>query len=139
MLHSKNIYLAEDDIDDVDFFKEALRDICPGCTLNVSGNGEELLSALQSGKPQPDIIFIDVNMPRIDGIQALILMKNCKNLCNIPVIIYSTTTNNDVIKSAYDNGAHHFFTKPASFEVLRSEVKNFLSIDWQTYIIPANT
>lgn len=138
MLRSKNIYLAEDDIDDVDFFKEALKDICPGCTLNVSGNGEELLIALDNGNPKPDIIFIDINMPKMDGIQALISMKSNGLLNNIPVIIYSTSTNHDFIKKAYDNGANHYFTKPSSFSTLTDKIKTFLSVNWSGYIMPVS-
>ncbi|MFP5438516.1 MAG: response regulator [Bacteroidia bacterium] len=137
MLRSKNIYLAEDDIDDVDFFKEALKDICPGCTLHVSGNGEELIEALDKGNPKPDIIFIDINMPKMDGIEALISMKSNGYLSNnIPVIIYSTSTNYDSIKRAYDNGANHYFTKPSSFGTLADKIKTFLSINWAGYIMP---
>lgn len=136
MLRPKNIYLAEDDIDDVDFFKEALRDICPNCTLNVSGNGEELLHALDSGNPTPDIVFIDINMPKMDGIQALISMKNNGLLENTPIIIYSTSTNDDFIKKAYDNGASHYFTKPASFTVLTEKIRGFLSANWGSRLRP---
>nr|WP_322624111.1 response regulator [uncultured Flavobacterium sp.] len=136
MLRSKNIYLAEDDIDDVDFFKEALRDICPNCTLNVSGNGEELLHALNAGTPTPDIIFIDINMPRMDGIQALVSMRSSGMLENTPIIIYSTSTNDDYIQKAYDNGASHYFTKPSSFTLLTEKIRGFLSVNWGTTLTP---
>ena len=137
MAHFKNIYLAEDDTDDVEFFTEALRDICPGCILTVSGNGEELLNTVQHSANKPDIIFTDVNMPGTNGIEALISLKNNSVLKSIPVIIYSTSANPDSVKSAYDNGANHYFTKPSSFSTLTEKLKMILSVNWSGYTMPA--
>lgn len=136
MLYAKNIYLAEDDIDDVDFFNEALQEISTGYTLTVLSNGEELVQAVNTSETLPDIIFIDVNMPKMDGIQALVSLNNEGRIKNIPIIIYSTSSNEDHIIKAYNNGACHYFTKPNNFDILTNKIRDFLSVNWSETKIP---
>lgn len=109
MPHPKNIFLADDDRDDVEFFTLALEEICGRCALNVSENGEELIHNLQAASTLPDIIFIDVNMPRIDGLTALEAIRKMPALDAVPVIVYSTSSNRLSISRAYENRANYYF------------------------------
>ena len=136
MLKSKNIYLADDDRDDVEFFMVALEDICSRCALNVSENGEELIHNLQAASTPPDIIFIDVNMPKIDGLGALETIRKMPALDAVPVIVYSTSSNRLSISRAYENRANYYFIKPGSFESLKAHIKQLLAMDWKYYTIP---
>jgi len=137
MLSTKKIYLSDDDHDDVEFFKLAVAEICGGCSLTVSYNGEELLAQLENcGDDRPDIIFLDVNMPKINGLEALKSLKQFSGFENIPVIVYSTTTNDTFINDAYSLGANHYFVKPFNFRELREQVRTLLEIDWKQHILP---
>lgn len=136
MLLPKNIYLADDDRDDVEFFTLALEEICSKCSLDVSGNGEELLHKLQAAATLPDIIFIDVNMPRIDGLSALEVIRKMPALDPVPVIVYSTSSNRVFISRAFENGASYYFIKPVSFDSLKEHIKKLLETDWENYATP---
>lgn len=126
MYFPQNVYLADDDCDDADFFREALYEICPKCNLTVFCNGEELLDNLRSGVAVPDIIFVDVNMPRMDGITALQAIKDLPAIKGIPVIIYSTSANNAHIAKALEYGASQYLVKPSNFIKLRDNIKVML-------------
>ena len=136
MLQPKNIYLADDDRDDVEFFTLALEEICPNCTLNISGNGEELIDNLRNAGVPPDIIFIDVNMPRLDGLSTLEAIKKMPALDAVPVVVYSTSSNRLSISRAYESGANYYFIKPVSFGSLKDHIKQLLEMDWGLYTIP---
>ena len=126
MYFPQNVYLADDDCDDADFFREALYEICPGCNLSVFCNGEELLDGLMSGIAGPDIIFIDVNMPKMDGITALQAIKNLPLAQSVPIIIYSTSANETHIAKAMEYGASQYLVKPSNFIKLRDNIKVML-------------
>ena len=136
MLQPKNIYLADDDGDDVEFFTLALEEICPNCTLNISGNGEELINNLRNAGVPPDIIFIDVNMPRLDGLSTLEAIKKMPALDAVPVVVYSTSSNRLSISRAYESGANYYFIKPVSFGSLKEHIKQLLEMDWEHYTTP---
>ena len=91
-------------------------------------DGIEALSSLKkeaSGR-MPDFIFLDVNMPRMGGMECLENIKQIPGLKDVPVIVYSTTTNPNEIDRYLKKGAHSFITKPNSFTVLISHLKKAL-------------
>jgi CheY-like chemotaxis protein len=134
MVISKNIYLADDDCDDVEFFKDALNEITFDFHLTISSNGQELLDTLHSSSLLPDIIFIDLNMPIMDGFEALSLIKTNEVLNSIPTVIYSTSSNMNHITKAYELGASSYFKKPSDFKSLKNELEKVLLIDWKNFI-----
>lgn len=136
MLRSKNIYLAEDDCDDVEFFTDALQEIGSDYTLKVFGNGAELVENVKNSEQLPDIIFLDINMPIMDGFETLAEIKQIPSLVAIPTIIYSTSSNYDHISRAYEIGANSYFKKPSDFNSLAKELEGLLRIDWQNFICP---
>jgi CheY-like chemotaxis protein len=106
---------VDDDKDDRELLAEALEQIDPSiCCINAH-DGQELLSMLQQNKILPDYIFLDVNMPLMDGRQCLAELKKDKKLKNIPVVIYSTTTNTQEIRDLSELGACDFLSKANSF------------------------
>jgi len=137
MNYPKKIFLADDDCDDVDFFTAALSEIAPDSELTAASDGQELIEKLRASEKAPDIIFLDINMPKVDGINALKVIRNEMPVVkNVPVIMYSTSNNETFIKSAYNAGANCFFTKPMNFHELKACISNFLLADWEKTVLP---
>jgi CheY-like chemotaxis protein len=109
------ILYADDDKDDRDLLSEALEQIDPSISCITAHDGKEALSILQENRTLPDYIFLDVNMPVMDGKKCLTELKKNSKLKNIPVIIYSTTTNTEEIRDLYQLGASEFLCKTNSF------------------------
>jgi CheY-like chemotaxis protein len=133
----KRIFLADDDCDDIDFFAAALNELTPESELTTACDGQELIEKLHNANSAPDIIFLDINMPKIDGISALKVIRNeISDVRDVPVIMYSTSNNETFIKSAYQAGANCFFTKPMNFQELKACISNFLLADWKKTVLP---
>lgn len=115
-----DILLADDDSDDRELFEEAATIIDPNLRITMARDGEELMEVLLKGEKRPDLIFLDLNMPRKNGKECLAEISGNEELSNIPVIIYSTSINPTDIEDTYRNGAHFFFRKPNSFEQLKN-------------------
>ena len=115
----KKILLAEDDIDDQAFFSEFLQSRSDLKLLPIVENGEDVIDFLNnasSEKDLPDIIILDQNMPKMNGLQTLHSLQANKVHKNIPVIIYSTNPDQTLIKRCIDSGAVQVFPKPYSPE-----------------------
>jgi CheY-like chemotaxis protein len=111
-----NILLADDDTDDCFFFKEALRDTVIPTSLITVNDGEELMHFLTNEKNKlPDILFLDLNMPRKNGFECLSEIKQSNKLNDLPVIIFSTSFEQEVVNLLYKNGAQYFIRKPSVF------------------------
>lgn len=117
--------LIDDDADDSDLFREALEETDPGITLLCAGNGEEALKRLKE-LPLPSLIFLDINMPRMNGWECLKRMKQTPEYKDIPVLMYSTSSHQREIDIAIDLGALSFFTKPHSYSELRKMMKHIV-------------
>lgn len=134
----KSIFLADDDYDDVQFFTDALNEISTNSFLTVFCNGAELLNGLNNNKQLPDIFFIDINMPFMNGLKALALIKENPAFNFIPIVIYSTYSNMCDITKAYQLGASSYFKKPSNFNSLKEQLKGILLIDWNNFMRPGN-
>ncbi|MES2559197.1 MAG: response regulator [Bacteroidota bacterium] len=130
----KNIFLAEDDADDRMFFEDALKQVAITTHLTLANDGLELMSNLETvtEPPPPDVIFLDLNMPRKNGFQCLEEIRNTHKLKDIPVVIFSTTDNEDAVNRTYQQGANHYICKPRSFELLVEAIETVLTLEmWQ--------
>ena len=114
----RRIFVIDDDIDDQELFIEAVKEIDAGIQCDCASNGEEALDLLGKADTLPDLIFLDLNMPRLNGKQCLERLKSNKDLRNIPVIIYSTSSQENDVRDTLALGAIHFLTKPSSFHEL---------------------
>ncbi|MGZ8511137.1 MAG: response regulator [Chitinophagaceae bacterium] len=100
------VMLADDDKDDQETFGEALRESEIAAELTTVDNGQELLATLKDpSEPNPDIIFLDINMPRMDGFDCLREIKKLDGFEKIPVILYSNGINEEACKRAFSLGA----------------------------------
>lgn len=130
MSGSKIIFLVDDDLDDADFFCEALFELDPAIQCIISTNGEKALQQLREWKPPfPDLIFLDLNLPRIDGKKCLVEIKQMAAFANIPVIIYSTSSEQKIINEVLSLGAAHFLVKPNKSSDLFVAIKNILTTE----------
>src|SRR6476620_6325534 len=105
MLMQKFILIVDDDSDDVQLLTEAVYKTNNTYTCIAVSNGEEALDFLQNALSKPDYIFLDLNMPRINGKECLIEIKRNARFIDIPVIIYSTTSQKKEKEELYRLGA----------------------------------
>ncbi|MEO8535237.1 MAG: response regulator [Flavobacterium sp.] len=129
MLNNLHIVIAEDDTDDADVMYETFNKNANFEKVTLVPNGEELLNYLRKSSNQvPDVILTDINMPILDGIEALQQILNDPNLKNIPCFVYSTSIN-PVYKEKCDVlGVKAYLIKPYSFEAFEEIPKNILSL-----------
>lgn len=117
---SPHILLAEDDDDDSFLFKYALEDLSLAFELTIVHNGEELLELLNNkNRPLPNSLFLDLNMPRKNGMECLSEIKNNERLKHIPVIIFSTSISPEIVNQLYKNGAQYCIRKPQDVAQLK--------------------
>jgi CheY-like chemotaxis protein len=121
----KSILLIEDDIEDQEFFLEAVSEIENACIYHVAGNGKEALDRLQQSSILPDLIFSDVNMPFMNGIECLSEIKMNPRTKNIPVFILSSAVNDAAI--VRELGARAFIVKPNSSRILRQQIEKIIN------------
>lgn len=124
-----HIVLADNDSDDCLFFKDALEDLYDFVKLSTVNDGVELMHWLsQQSHNLPDVLFLDLNMPRKTGFECLSEIKQNPHLNKLPVIIYSTSLSQAVVESLYEKGADHYIRKPAEFSQLKKVISKALTI-----------
>lgn len=123
----KSIYLIEDDLDDQEFFVEALREIKFAFLYGIANNGNEALEKLKNDII-PDLIFMDINMPQMNGIECLRKIIQTEQIKNIPVIILSTAIIE--IEKIRSLGARGFIEKPSDNRVLKTLLEKMINIDY---------
>lgn len=120
------ILLADDDADDRELFEEALSDIHPNAVLTTAQDGEELMFILKNYH-KPDLLFLDLNMPRKNGKECLHEIAKHPELKKIPIVIFSTSVNPTDIEETFSLGAMLFFRKPNSYEELKRNVNEIFT------------
>lgn len=125
----KSILLADDDADDCDLFQEAVSLINPMMVLKTIRDGEELLDYLTSHTQLPDLLFLDLNMPKKNGMECIQEIRRNDNLQQLPILIYSTTFNKKNIDETFRYGALGFMRKPNSFNELTETLKNIVTLN----------
>jgi CheY-like chemotaxis protein len=113
------VLIIDDDTEDRELFLEGLKEIDPNIKGLSAKDGREALHLLENELViLPNFIFLDINMPVMNGKECLIQLKKNKRLKIIPVIMYSTTSDTNEIKEFYALGAHDFLIKPSNFRNL---------------------
>ncbi len=113
-----NILLIDDDEDDQEIFLTAVKKLSNTVKSHSFDNAAEALDKLNAREVSPDVIFLDLNMPVMNGQQFLTEIKKIDDLKHIPIIIVSTSSHAVTIQLMKDLGAHDFITKPERFEQL---------------------
>jgi CheY-like chemotaxis protein len=122
------ILMAEDDPEDQMFVRKAFREARSINVLACVNDGEELLQYLRrQGKyakaAPPDVLLLDLNMPKMDGMEALKEIKSDPDLKSIPVVILTTSAADEDIIRSYDLGASSYIQKPVTFEKMLEVVE----------------
>lgn len=126
------VLIADDDPDDRALAADALEMSRSSSEVRFVADGEELLDYLRhegpyedGTVPRPDLILLDLNMPRRSGTEALAELKKSESLRTIPVIVLSTSRRSDDISASYQLGAASYITKPSNFTDLVSTMGAF--------------
>lgn len=134
--HTLNILLADDDIDDRIFFNKVLKEIPISSQLTTVQDGEELMSYLEKNlKNLPDILFLDLSMPRKNGFECLYEIKENEKLKHMPVVMFSTSFQNSnnyelrMIETLKRIGAQDYIRKPSDFYLLKDIIHNILKME----------
>jgi CheY-like chemotaxis protein len=122
----RNILLIDDDADDQELFLNAIKELTDSVICTLLDNAMSALQKLKTKQIQADLIFLDMNMPLMTGEEFLKeLMKN-EELKQIPVIVLSTSSQQETIRKTMSLGARDFFTKPAKFSDLKKMLKSII-------------
>lgn len=121
----RTCFLIDDDVDDQEIFAMALDQLDIHFHCIVANNGNEALQKLKRETVLPDYIFLDLNMPRMNGKECLKELKKNERLRNIPVIIYTTSSSKTDMEDTLKLGAAGFITKPFSLKELTNTLTHF--------------
>jgi two-component system, chemotaxis family, response regulator Rcp1 len=136
------LLLIEDNYGDVLLTREAFRSARISNNLAVAGDGEQALAMLRRENPYadqvtPDVILLDLNLPRMDGREVLEAIKNDPKLQRIPVIVLTSSKAEIDIVKTYDLGANGYIVKPVTFERLQ-EIVASIETFWFSVVVLAN-
>ena len=126
MAQYKKVLLVDDDEDDRAFFLESMKSIDQNVICVSAQNGREALQTLLADDQKPDIIFLDLNMPLMNGREFLSVIKNYEQLQHIPIVILTTSSDEKVKLETTALGAKGFITKPDKFHLWESTLNEFL-------------
>jgi len=135
--------MAEDDPDDQMLALDAFRECQGSLEVRFVGNGEELMDYLHrrgpyTEAPRPGLILLDLNMPRMDGREALGLIKGDPDFCAIPVVALTTSQAEDDIERCYSEGINSYIVKPQSFSGLVSVIQGLTQYWFRLVEIPGS-
>ena len=123
----RHIVLAEDDEDERLFFTEALEESNLNVTFDSVRDGHDLMLYLRNfGAQVPDMIFLDMNMPKKTGMECLVEIRADERLRNVPVAIYSTSSHPPEVEEAYVKGANVYICKTPDFKNLTTIIARVL-------------
>lgn len=125
------ILIVDDDEEDRQLFCEAAEELHSPVICEHAIDGEDALALLTKDRNRPDYIFLDLNMPRVNGIQFLKRVKKIPALEAIPVIIYTTSKRVEHKQEAMALGAVHFISKPDNSSDLRKAISFVLERKWE--------
>lgn len=134
------ILIADDDPDDRLLAKEAFEESDLISKLHFVEDGEELIEYLnREDTPRPDLILLDLNMPRKDGREALREIKDNPNLRHIPVVVLTTSNSDTDVFHSYNLGASSYITKPVTFEGFLNFMKALEKYWMEVVVLPPDS
>jgi chemotaxis family two-component system response regulator Rcp1 len=116
------VLLVEDSPGDVRLTQEAFREANGAVNLHVATDGVEAMAFLRRGEPRPDLILLDLNLPKMDGREVLSLIKEDANLKLIPTVILTTSIAAADITKSYELQANCYLSKPVQLDAFESQV-----------------
>lgn len=126
------VVLVDDDADDRALFEEAFSESRIGSSLSLFRNGAEFVDYLDlRGTDVPDIVFLDLNMPLMGGMETLRQVRSSTKYGKVPIAIYSTSGNEKDITETLALGANIYIVKPNDFRKLQRTLDHVLRVQWQ--------
>ena len=129
MTDNSNVVIAEADHDDFEMFSLAIQDLSLRVIIRRAENGEILMQLLETNIP--DMLFLDIALPRKDGKQCLREIRANKKYDLLPVIMYTSFCDTRSIEFTFREGANIFVIKPSSFNELKEILKSIFAIEWK--------
>jgi CheY-like chemotaxis protein len=126
MIKSLNILLIEDDTIEVMKFNRVVKTLNLNHKIIEANNGEEALEILRIKEIIPDIILLDLNMPKLNGLEFLRILKNDENLKFIPSIVLTTSSNHKDLLECYKVGIAGYLLKPLKYDDYMERIKKLL-------------
>ena len=127
-----HILLADDDDDDRLFFKDAIEEVKVKTVVTMVNDGVELMDYLLNPEIHlPNLVFLDLNMPRKNGMECLKEIRSNNKLKDLSIAIYSTSAMEKDIEETFVKGANIYIKKPNDFEVLKNILAKVITINWQ--------
>lgn len=126
------ILYADDDAEDLILFKE-ITDSLDFVELHLYPNGQQLLNAAQDETDNPQLIFLDLNMPVRNGLDILETLRKEPKSATIPVVILTTSCDSRNISQSMALGANLYITKPTTFKTLKRSIEFAIFNDWQSF------
>ena len=126
-----NIALADDDEDDRFFFTEAFEDLRIKNRVSTFKDGIELMDFLKESSLLPDLLFLDLNMPKKSGIECLKEIKANDKYKDVVIAIYSTSSSEEDVENTFVLGANIYIKKPNDFEKLKKVLSQVVTTNWQ--------
>jgi CheY-like chemotaxis protein len=121
------VFLVDDDIDDQEIFLFVMNEAYSHTQCVLAKDGVQALEKLRDTSFVPDVIFIDINMPRMNGTELLMELKKMSRLSKTPVFMYSTSDEQEIVATCRDLGASGFIKKYADTDEVKKEFEQIIS------------
>ena len=128
------IFYADDDQDDLEYFRKAVSDLSgDGIELHTHPGGELLLYALDNPPPVPHVVFLDLNMPGLNGFEVLQNLRNTDKHKKLPIVVFSTSADIETVEKSWQLGATYYLPKSSTYSSLKKSIAYILSMDWENF------
>jgi CheY-like chemotaxis protein len=131
MAASLPIFYVDDDTDDLEMFLDAAADL--GLETILFSEPDKMLKALYNPPPKPAVIFVDLNMPQMSGLELIDEIKTTDFLVDIPIVVLSTAADKANVIKSRQLGASYYVQKPVSLAALKKAVLYVATIDWSSH------
>ncbi|QEE50429.1 response regulator [Flavobacterium alkalisoli] len=131
MNNELTVFYTDDDQEDIDFFREIIDIIDSNVKVVTQRNGEELLNALNNPPPTPYLVFLDINMPGMNGLETLKRVRESDQHKNLPVVMFSTSSDDITIQQSKELGASFYVPKSGAFDKLKKSIEHTLKMNWE--------
>ncbi len=130
------IHYTDDDQEDLEIFKKAIEKSGVNVKLHTYSSGDEFLESIKKGATDNTIAFLDLNMPGKSGFDVLKSLRNMNHFKHLPVVMYSTSNDQNAIDTSKDIGATMYAVKPTSFPTLKNMIEKITNINWDNFRTP---
>lgn len=133
MRNEFTIFYTDDDAEDLEFFTEVTSAMGDHLNIVTQNNGKKLLQDLKNPPPNPHIVFLDLNMPGFSGFDVLQQLRSSNEYKNLPIVIFSTSSDEQTIAKSMELGASFYVSKPTDYTLLKKTIQHTLNINWDTF------